>query len=47
MTFVKFLHSYHGCTNDFSFIGYFTVVDIVALKLLCKETSKIFTDEVM
>lgn len=45
MDFIKFLMIYAPIEN-LSFIGYFTVLDVMSLKLLCKECSNIFGDDV-
>ncbi len=49
MTFLKFIQAYSATragVEDLTFIGYFTVIDIVALRLLCRETARIFNEEV-
>jgi hypothetical protein len=45
LTFVKFLKTYPGL-DQFSFLGYFTVIDIAALRLLCRDTAAIFNEDV-
>jgi hypothetical protein len=31
--------------DEYSFVGYFTVIDIVKIRLLCKDTVSVFSDE--
>jgi len=45
LTFVKFLKTYPRL-DQFSFLGYFTVIDIAALRLLCRDTAAIFNEDV-
>ncbi len=50
MNFVKFIQTYASTTNkgieDLSFLGFFTVIDIATLRLLCRDTAHIFDEEV-
>jgi len=45
ITFIKFLQLFHPFIEDLPFVGFFTVIDIVTLKLLCRDTAKIFNEE--
>lgn len=45
-SFVEFVKTYPSF-DEYTFLGYFTVVDLVTLRLLCKETSQVFTDEII
>lgn len=46
LTFVEFLKTY-PCLDEHPFIGYFTVIDIVTMRLLCKDTAYVFGDEIL
>ena len=46
LTFVEFIKIY-PCFEEWEFLSFFTVKDIVTMRLLCKDTSLVFTDEVM
>lgn len=43
---VEFVKTYPSF-DEYTFLGYFTVVDLVTLRLLCKDTSQVFTDEII
>ena len=46
LSFVRFLQNYEPYIEDLPFLGFFTVTDIVALKLLCRDTARIFNEEI-
>ena len=39
LSFVRFLQIYQPFIEDLPFLGFFTITDIVSLKLLCRETA--------
>ena len=47
LSFVRFLQQYQPYIEDLPFLCFFTVTDIVALKLLCRDTARIFNEDLM
>ena len=45
LTFIEFLKIYPSL-DEFTFLGYYTVIDVVRLRLLCRDTAIIFNEEV-
>ena len=45
LSFIDFLKVY-PYIEDLSFIGFFTVQDLVAMRLLCRDANSIFNDDV-
>jgi hypothetical protein len=46
MSFMEFLKIYPSL-DEYSFIGYFSVIDIVTMRLLCKDTAQVFNEEIL
>lgn len=45
-SFVEFVKTYPSL-DEYSFLGFFTAGDLVTLRLLCKDTSQVFNDELI
>ena len=46
MSLMEFLKIYPSL-DEYSFIGYFCVIDIVTMRLLCKDTAQVFNEEIL
>ena len=44
LTFVQFVKIYPSI-DEISFIGFFTVIDVMALRLLCKDCASVFNED--